>query len=123
MAFADEDIGDRGEWGEVTRCTDGAELGDRWRDARVEELNDGLRNDWADAGEASGKRSSEEEHGAADDVGREWGADSGMVRADEVDLQGRKVFIIDATFGERAEAGVDAVVGLTIGKGGFDDFA
>ncbi len=123
VAFTDEDIGDRGEWGEVTRCTDGAELGDRWRDSRVEELNDGLRNDWADAGEASGKRGGEEEHGAADDVGGEGGADSGMVRANEVGLKSGEIFVIDATFGEGAEAGIDAVVGFTIGKGGFDDFA
>lgn len=123
MAFADEDIGDRGEGGEISRGADGAEFGDGGGDVGVQKVDDGLGDDGANTGVATSQRCGEEEHGAANDVGGERCTDSGVMGADEVGLQGGEVVIVDATFGEGAEAGIDAVVGLSIGEGGFDDFA
>ena len=72
------------------------------RDQRVERLD-------ANAGEAFGQHIGAQRHRRAHGADRQRLVDAGGVAAQQVDLQLRQIVAVDARFGERAEAGVDAV--------------
>ncbi len=120
LAFADHDLGDVGEGGQVAGCTDRAEFGDDGGDACVEHVEDLVDDLDADAGFGSAEGTGQDEHHGSDDFGIEGVADAGGVGADEVSLEIFEVVGGDAFVGKGTKAGVDAVVGEAVVEDGFE---
>jgi hypothetical protein len=122
-AFTDDGEGEVSEGRKVAAGSDGSARGNNGVNAAVEEGNEGLNQLRADAAEAFGENiGAEEEHGA-DGILGEGVADAAGVAADEITLEGLDLGGVNAKVGKLAEAGVDAVGGVSAGEEIVDESA
>ena len=109
IAFADEHQRQVGERREVAAGANRAAARDARVDAVVEKVDQPLERRPPDAGETLGKDVGAERHRGANLAHGQRLTDAGGVTAEQVDLQCSKRLSRDRGFGQRAEAGVDAV--------------
>ena len=108
-AFADHAEREVGERREVTTGTDRAARRDHGMHAGVQQLAQPLATQRAGAAATGREHGGAQQHHAADGFAREWGADPGRVRADEVFLELLDLRRADPDLGQGAEPGVHAV--------------
>ena len=123
MAFADDDVREVSERGEVAGCADGALRRNHGMNFGVEHRAERFDGFGADAAESFGERVGAEKHHRAGFGFAERSADATGVRANEIDLELANLLGGDADGSEFAESGVDAVGGFAAGDYAIDDGA
>src|SRR5207249_4096380 len=106
-AFADDDLREMGERGEIARGSDGALRWDDGMDAGVEHFAERVDDFRANAAEAFGEGVGSKKHHRAGFGFAEGRADTAGVRADQIDLQLADLLGGNTNGSEFAEAGID----------------
>ena len=108
------------ERGEVAASADAAAAGHHRHEAEAIEIEQAAEGRQRHAGIAEAQAVDLEPQHDAGDLGRHRFADADRVAQEQVPLELVKLVVGHALVGQRAEAGIDAVVGFAIGDRGLE---